>query len=161
MSVDVEIGSSVLKNSVGWESRLENEWPIDVETEFLIQTLSWWLWCLVAIKDVPFLVETVVCFPLCNSLAFNILTSPNTEDVLVVNILDVSIGVSVELPPVAVSSNKLVVSTISVALDVERLVVLSRSDSSRLPVEVEFLEGSSIWSLDNDVSVVDDLDVLS
>lgn len=119
MTVDVELGSSVLKDSVEWESGLKNEWPIDIETELLVQTLFWWLWCLIAIEDVPFLVETVVCFPLCDSLTFNILTSPDTEHILVVDILDIAIGVSMELPPVAVSSNTLEVSAISVALNVE------------------------------------------
>lgn len=98
---------------------MENKWPIDIETELLVQTLSWWLWCLITIEDVPFLVETVVCFPLSNSLAFNILTSPDTEHILVVDILDITIGVSVELPPVAVSSNNFVVSSVSVALNVD------------------------------------------
>jgi hypothetical protein len=98
---------------------LENKWPIDVETEFLVQTLSWWLWCLIAIEDIPFLVETVVCFPLCDSLAFNILTSPDTEHILVVYILDITIGVSMELPPVAVSCANFVVSSISAALNHE------------------------------------------
>jgi hypothetical protein len=60
-----------------------------------------------------------------------------------------------ELPPTRVSAPDLHVVGSTSTLDIPRLVVISSSDRQRLLMEVPNLSSSSIWNLDDHVSVVD------
>jgi hypothetical protein len=51
------------------------------------------------------------------------------------------------------------VSGFTSALDIPRLIVVSCSDSQRLLVEVPNLSLSTVWSLDDHVSVVDEIKI--
>jgi hypothetical protein len=67
--------------------------------------------------------------------------------------------VSEDLPPSRVCAPNLHVIGFSRALDVEGLVVVSGSDGQRLLMEVPDLGASSVWCLDDHVSVVDQVEV--
>jgi hypothetical protein len=87
--------------------------------------------------------------PTGNLLTFNILARPNREDLGVLYISNVSAVESMELPPFAGGSRKIVVSTIATSFKSKRIVVLSSSNSLGLPMEVVLLRFSSVSCLDN------------
>jgi hypothetical protein len=63
------------------------------------------------------------------------------------------------LEPSRVGAPYLHVLSSTSALDIPRLVVISGSNSLRLLMEVPYLCLSTIWSLDNEVSIVDQIKV--
>jgi hypothetical protein len=65
----------------------------------------------------------------------------------------------VYFPPSCVSAPDLQVASFSTALDIPRLVVVSSSDGQGLLVEVPDLGSSTVWNLDDHVSVVDQVKV--
>lgn len=128
---------------------MKNEWSIDIDSELLIQTLSWCFRCLINVHNGPLLVLTIMGNPTGNLLTFNILARPNREDLGVLYISNVSAVESMELPPFAGGSRKIVVSTIATSFKSKRIVVLSSSNSLGLPMEVVLLRFSSVSCLDN------------
>jgi hypothetical protein len=67
--------------------------------------------------------------------------------------------ISENLEPSRVGRPDLHVLSLSRALDIPRLVVVSSSDSQGLLVEVPDLSSSSVWNLDDHVSIVDQVKV--
>jgi hypothetical protein len=70
-----------------------------------------------------------------------------------------SIFILEDLEPSTVGAPDLHVVSFSSTLDIEGLVVVSSSDSQRLLVEIPLLSISSIWSLDDHISVVDQVEI--
>jgi hypothetical protein len=155
-SLEDHVGTTKhLSNSVEWKLRYEVEWSIDMETKFFVQSLSLNLSSLVKIDNLPLLVSSIVVTPNSNSLSFLVLCSSNIKD-LIVGPVDELIFVELEdLEPSGVSAPDLHVVGLTSTLDVPRLIVVSSSDRQGLLVEVPDLCLSSVWCLDNKVSVVD------
>jgi hypothetical protein len=65
-----------------------------------------------------------------NSISFFILIALDTNNLIVNNIDKVSSLVLEDLPPIGVGAVDLHVGTITLVVDIERLVVVSRSNSS-------------------------------
>jgi len=73
-SLQVHLGVSVhLSNSVEWKLRDNVEWSVNVESEFLIESFCFCLYC-VYISNLPPLVGTVVSVVNLNLLSFSIFT---------------------------------------------------------------------------------------
>jgi hypothetical protein len=70
-----------------------------------------------------------------------------------------SIFILEDLEPSTVCAPDLHVVSFSSTLDIKGLVVVSSSDSQRLLVEIPLLSISSIWSLDDHISVVDQVEI--
>jgi hypothetical protein len=159
-SLEDHVGTTKhLSNSVEWKLRYEVEWSIDVETKFFVESLSLNLSSLVKIDNLPLLVSSIVVTPNSNSLSFLVLCSSNIKD-LIVGPVDELIFVELEdLEPSGVSAPDLHVVGLTSTLDVPRLIVVSSSDCQGLLVEVPDLGLSSVWCLDNKVSVVDQVKV--
>jgi len=144
VTVSVSTHVSVLGCGSLWN---KDEWSIDVESELLVNSLSWLLACLIKIDNLPFLVESLVWVADNYVLALLVLSSVYIKCLLVDDILELSSACSVleDLEPVVVlDTTSLEVLSSTIGLDLEWLVVLFTLDSSGLPVEVEDLGGLSI-----------------
>lgn len=151
VSVPVSAHVGVLGGGSLWN---KDEWSIDVESELLVDALSWLLACLVKINNLPFLVESLVWWVDNYVLALLVLSSVNIEYLVVDDVLELSCARSIfeDLEPVVVlGATSLEVLSSTSRLDLEWLVVLFTLDSSSLPVEVEDLSGLSIGGLDGGV----------
>jgi hypothetical protein len=114
---------------------------------------------LVKIEDLPFLVSLSVISSNTYSLTFFIFGSCNIKYFHVGPIGELSIFILEDLEPSTVGAPDLHVVSFSSTLDIEGLVVVSSSDSQRLLVEIPLLSISSIWSLDDHISVVDQVEI--
>jgi hypothetical protein len=72
---------------------------------------------------------------------------------------ELSSSESEDLEPLGVSAPDSHLIGSSVVSDVPRLIVISCSDGQRLLMEIPHLSVSSIWSLDDHVSVVDQVKI--
>jgi hypothetical protein len=82
-------------------------------------------------------------------LCFEILSSVDVKDLLVVNVHNVLPVVLEDVPPEAVSCGHNHILATTIALDNKSLVVGSTLDTSCCLVEIPFLVNSAIWSLDD------------
>jgi hypothetical protein len=114
---------------------------------------------LVKIEDLPFLVSLSIISSNTYSLTFFIFGSCNIKYFHVGPIGEFSIFILEDLEPSTVGAPDLHVVSFSSTLDIEGLVVVSSSDSQRLLVEIPLLSISSIWSLDDHISVVDQVEI--
>jgi hypothetical protein len=155
-SLEDHIGSSKhLSNSVEWKLRDNIEWSIDVESEFLIQSLSLSLCSLVKIDNLPFLV-TAISLSINNNLSsFLIFRLFNIKALSVLNVAE-SVNLKFEdLEPLGIGAPNLHIICITRVLDIPRLVIGSGSNCKGMLMEVPFLSRSSIGCLDHEVSVGD------
>jgi len=53
------VSTNAFSNSVEWKLRDNVEWSVDVETEFLIESLGFSLRTFIKIQDIPFLIDTL------------------------------------------------------------------------------------------------------
>jgi len=81
-------GTNALYNSVEWKLRDKVEWSVNVEAEFLVQSLGFNLFLLVKVKDFPSLVSSIVSTMYLNFLTLNIFTLVNIK--ALVCVLDVA-----------------------------------------------------------------------
>jgi hypothetical protein len=113
----------------------------------------------VKINNIPLLMLSSVVTPNTNLLSFLILSSSDIKDFASLPV-DKLVGLILEdLPPSRVGAPDLHVVGSSRILDIPRLIVVSSSDSQGLLMEVPDLGSSSIFSLDDHVSVVDEIKV--
>jgi hypothetical protein len=94
-----------------------------------------------------------------NSLALNIFASTDIENFSVLNVYELLSLISKDLEPSRVGAPDLHVVGLSCTLNIPRLVVQSCSDGTRLLMEVPDLSVSSVWCLDDHVSVIDKVKV--
>jgi len=102
LSVSLQIDlacSNSFSNSVHWKSRDYVEWPVDVETEFFIESFTCNFLCLVKIDNLPSLVGTIMSVPNDNLLTFNIFALEDIKAFLVLPVDEVFIRVGEDLPP--------------------------------------------------------------
>jgi hypothetical protein len=97
--------------------------------------------------------------PYTNCLTLNIFATSHFQAFSVLDVNEFSSLVSENLEPSRVGAPDLHVVGSSSTLDIPRLVVVSGSNGQRLLMEVPNLGVSSVWSLDNHVSVVDKIEV--
>jgi hypothetical protein len=76
------VGTVALSNSVEWKLGHKVEWSVNVETEFLANSLGLWSLCFVKINNSPLLMSASVVTPNTNLLAFLIFSSSNVEDLV-------------------------------------------------------------------------------
>ena len=130
-----------------------------MESKLLVETLGSSLLSLVNIDNLPSLVSTVVSLVNNDWLTFSIFSTTDVEAFSVLPVDNMFILVFEDLPPLRVGAPDLHVVGSTRVLDIPRLVVISSSDSQRLLVEVPDLGSSTVWSLDDHVSVVDQVKV--
>jgi hypothetical protein len=94
-----------------------------------------------------------------NSLAFSILVSTDIEASLILNIAESFISIGKDLEPSRVGAPDLHVLSLTGVFNIPRLVVQLGSDGQGLLMEVPCLSISSIWCLNDHVSVVDQIKV--
>jgi hypothetical protein len=94
-----------------------------------------------------------------NCLAFSVFVSANVEASLILNVAESFIIVCEDLEPSRVSAPDLHVLSLTCALDVPRLIVLLGSDGQGLLMEVPCLGVSTIWCLNDHVSVVNQIKI--
>jgi len=92
-------------------------------------------------------------------LTFFVFTSFYIKNFLVLPVDELTILILENLPPTRVSAPDLHVLCSSRVLNIPRLVVVSGSDGQRLLVEVPDLGSSTVWNLDDHISVVDQVKV--
>lgn len=131
----------------------KDEWSANEESELFVQSLSFSLRCRIKVDNVPFLVEAIVLVINDNVLTFIILASKDINCLLVDRIQDLSSHELPNLVPVVggLCSLSLKVLTRSVALDSNRLVVISRLDCSGDVVEVPHLRSSTVLGLNDNI----------
>lgn len=66
--------------------RHQNEFSVDVESEFFIETLGWTLLNLIGVDDSPLLVDSTVFLIWDNVSSFQVFAAINVEDSVVSNI---------------------------------------------------------------------------
>jgi hypothetical protein len=88
-----------LSNSVEWKLRDKIEWSIDVEAEFFIESLGLKLSGLIKIEYLPLLVFSSVITPNSNCLSFNILSSFNIKNLVVIPVEELAILILEDLEP--------------------------------------------------------------
>jgi len=94
-----------------------------------------------------------------NPVAFFIFATSNIKNLSALPIDDLSVLVLKDLPPIRVGAPDSHFRSFSNVVYFQRLVVQSGSDGQRLLMEVPDLGSSAIWSLDDNVSVVDEIEV--
>jgi len=105
-------------NSLHWHSRSDVEWSIDMEAEFVVESLSLKLFSILSVDNLPSLVLSVMALPDDNWLGFSIFTSFNIKDLIVLDIDKLFTSVLEDLPPLRVGSLNLHLLATSIALDV-------------------------------------------
>jgi len=153
------VGTVALSNSVEWEFGDEIEWSVDMETEVLVQSLCLWSLRLIDIDNIPLLTSGSLVAINLNWGTFTVIVTFDIKSFTGLPIDELVVLVLEYLPPVRVGAPDLHVVGSTIALDVERLVVVPCSYGQRLLVEVPDLGSSAIWSLDDHVSVVDQIKV--
>jgi len=155
---DHVVGTDAFCNSLHWKSWNNEEWNIDSESwEF---GCTWGSnFCLVSVKYLPSLVCTIMAVMYNYCLTFNIFSTTYIKSFSVLDVDELLSLISKDLVPSWVSAPDLHIVGSTRALDVPRLVVVSGSDGQWLLMEIPNLSISSIWCLDNHVSVVDKIKV--
>jgi hypothetical protein len=157
---DVVVSMS-LSNSLHWKSWLDDEWSVDMESEFFILTLVSNLLWFINVDNIPSLVGSSVSAPCENWLSFDILSTWDIKCFLGLEVDEVFTFILPELPPVGIGAPDLHVGGSSWGLNVPWLVVQLGSDGQGLLMEVPFLGVSSISSLDDHVSAVNNIKISS
>jgi hypothetical protein len=132
-----------------------------MEAPFFAHSLGLFSFSFVNIDDLPLLVFASVVAPNSYSLAFNVFSTSNIKDLVVSWVDKLSSFVFEQLEPSRIGTPDLHVVGSTSTLDIPRLVVVSGSDGLGLLVEVPDLGPSSVGSLDDHVSVVDQVKVFS
>jgi hypothetical protein len=91
--------SSPFNNSSHWHSRSDVEWSVHFKAEIFVHSLGYYILDLVSIDDLPSLVGTVVSIP-CDDLSSFLISS--TMDIKALSVLDIDevlIFISEDLPP--------------------------------------------------------------
>jgi len=153
------VGTVALSNSVEWKFWNQIEWSVNMETKVLIEPLGLWSLCFIKINNIPLLMSSSIVTPNTNLLAFLVFSSSNIKDLAWLPVDELSLLILENLEPSWVGWPDLHVIGSTSALDIPRLVVISSSDSQRLLMEVPDLSPSSIWSLDDKVSVIDEIKI--
>jgi hypothetical protein len=131
-----------------------------MESKFFIQSLGFKLISLVKIKDLPLLTGASVVSEDSNALSFNIFVSSSyTKDLIVSPVDELVLFILEHLEPSRVGAPDLHLVCSTSALDVPGLIVVSSSNSQSLLVEVPDLSLSTVWCLDDHVSVVDQVKI--
>ena len=108
-----------LSDSIEWKLRHEIEWSVDVETEFLIQSLGLSL-NILGVDNLPSLVGSIVSVPNLDLLTFVILTLVNIKAFAgLLDVTEVFTAIGEDLPPSRVGTPNLHVVGFSRALNIE------------------------------------------
>jgi hypothetical protein len=132
-----------------------------METKVLVESLGLWSLGFIEIDNIPLLSGRSVVTPYSNSLSFLIFASSDIKGFAVLPIDELVILILENLEPSRVSAPDLHVISSSSTLDIPRLIVVSCSDGQRWLMEVPDLGLSSIGSLKDHVSIVDQIHVSS
>jgi hypothetical protein len=146
---DCIVSTNTFHDSSEWLLWNKVEWSIDIESKFLVITLSSILSMVFEVDNVPFLVSTVMFGVNNNWLSFIILVSWYIKALLVLPIDEVLVLVSEQLPPIWVGAVDLHIWGSTWVLDIKWLVSLSRSDGQWWLMEVPDLLSKTILSLDD------------
>jgi hypothetical protein len=130
-----------------------------MESEFLVNSLSLWTLCFVKINNSPSLVLSTVVTPHLNCRTFLIFASFNIEDLVGLPVDELILLILENLPPSRVSAPDLHVIGSTRALDIPRLVIVSGSDGQGLLMEVPDLGSSTVWNLNDHVSIVNEIEI--
>jgi hypothetical protein len=104
-------------------------------------------------------VVALIVAPNSNSMSFFILGTLDVKYLVGLPVDELFILILKDLPPSGVSAPDLHVVSSSAALNVPRLVVVSGSNGQGLLMEVPHLSLSTVWCLDDHVSVVNQIKV--
>jgi hypothetical protein len=148
-------------NSLHWHSWSHVEWSVDIESELFVHSLCFNFWSLINIDNLPFLVSSSVVLVNNYWTSFSIFSSINIKDLTVLDVNELFSSILEDLPPLWVGSTNLQVFTSTIAYDVPWLVVDLGLDGQWSLIEPPDLSLLSISSLDNHVSIVDDLKISS
>jgi hypothetical protein len=130
-----------------------------VETELLVEALSSIFTSLVNIEYLPFLLLSSVSSCNLNCRSFSISSSSYIKNLVISPVNEFTVLILEDLPPIRVSTPDSHCWVSTVIGDVEGLVVVSSSDGQGLLMEVPFLSSSTVWCLDYNISIVDDIKV--
>jgi hypothetical protein len=155
------VGTMAFNNSIHWKFWDNVEWSIHMETPFFVQALSLLFLSLVKIDNLPLLVLSSVVTPNSYGLSFLIFTSFNIKYFTVLPVDELAVLILEHLEPSGVSAPDLHVVGSTSTLDIPRLVVISSSDSQWLLMEVPNLGSSTVSNLDDHVSVVDQVIIMT
>jgi hypothetical protein len=93
------VGTMALSNSVEWELGHKVEWSVNVEAEFLANSLGLWSLCFIKINNIPLLMLASVVTPNTNLLAFLVFGASNIEDLAGLPVDELVVLVLEYLPP--------------------------------------------------------------
>jgi hypothetical protein len=148
-------------NSLHWHSRSDVEWSVDMETEFFVESLSLKLFSIFKIDYLPSLVLSIMNLVYNNWLCFSIFITFNIKSLFVLDVNKLVTSVLEDLPPLWVSSGNLNLCWSTIADNVPWLVVNLGLDCQTSLVEPPDLSLFAVSSLNDHVSIVDDLKVSS
>lgn len=159
------ISSNHFENSVHPQFRYNVEWSIDIETEVWIQSLNSDSSLGVKINYSPSLVSLVVSSSGHDHVSFSVFAIYQWENLSVLNISEVIASVSEELPPIRVSAPDLHVVMASGSTIAHNVEWPTSSpvwlDGLSFVVEPPGLRASTIWSLDDKLSAIDNIKVFA
>jgi len=142
-----------------WHIGDKIKWSIDFKTKFFIKSLSWSLFSLVLVDNLPSLV-CIVCSAInSNGLSFVVFAPCNIKTFLVFNVAEVFVTIDEDLEPSRVGAPDLHVVSSTRTLDIPWLVVQLSLDSLWFLIKVPQLGASSISCLDNHVPVVNEIKI--
>jgi len=153
------VGTNGFHNSLQWESWDKVEWSVDLESEITVHSLSCNLFGYIKIENFPDLVSSIWSVVYNDLVSFLIFVSFNFNAFLVLPINEVSLLIGEDLPPSRVGAPDLHFSGSSWSLDIKWLIVILSLNCQRFLVEIPNLRFSSIWCLDDHVSVVNQVHV--
>jgi hypothetical protein len=130
------------------------EWSVDVEAEFLIETLSF-SFDLVNIQYSPSLVSSIMSWMSNYRLCFKIFITWYIKAFSILPIDKVFLLIFKDLPPSWVGAPNLHGISLSWAFDIKGLIIQSGSDCQRSLMEIPFLFRSTIWYLNDHISIVE------
>jgi len=93
------IGTNALCNSVEWKFRDEVEWSVDVESEFLVESLGLNLSSFINVEDSPFLMSTLIVRPNSNWVSFLILCTFDIKDFAALPVNELLVLIFEDLEP--------------------------------------------------------------
>jgi len=153
------VGTDTFGDSLHWKSWSDVERSVNVESELIGHSLSWFFGSFVKIDNGPSLVDTTIVTINAYWLTFNIFFTGNFKDLLVLDIDELFFLISKDLEPSWVGAPDLHIISSSSILDIPWLIVVFGFDSQRLLVEIPDLSVSSIWSFEYHISVVNEIKV--
>jgi hypothetical protein len=130
-----------------------------MEAPFFVQALLLFFFGLVNIDNLPLLVLSSIVAPNSYGLTFLVFTSFNIKDLVVVPVDELAVLILEHLEPSWVGAPDLHVIGSTSTLDIPRLVVISSSDCQWLLVEVPDLGSSTVWNLNDHISVVNKIKI--